>query len=316
MDPSALASSIVALRSSIKGLESRSSSLEWLLYVFVALVVIGVVLEFGSVVWEYREELEDFQRGTIRSPQKPSNRKLWFELSGAVLVAIGVSGELAIDVKSGDIQTALRAKNGELIGILQNASSIALHAASENEKQAAQLRTYAEGLKKQAEDERLARLKIEDAVAWRRLGKPQISELGSELAMFSRQLTAVVYNVSDLEAYSFASDIDVALHEFAHWNIGEPQPILKMREGPVNFGTNPPLERGVVIASTSDDGSRAAAKSLVKKLSALGFDSVLGKEFGAAKPTVQIMVEPRPVGAQGAAKLRVEREKVPKSHAK
>src|SRR5271157_2431110 len=99
MDSSALASSIAALRSSIRSLESRSDSLEAWLYFWVALVVLGVVLEVGFVLWEYKEERKEYHRGTIRSPQKPSGWKLLLELLGAVLVATGVAGEFAIDIK-------------------------------------------------------------------------------------------------------------------------------------------------------------------------------------------------------------------------
>src|ERR1700722_19248811 len=135
MDPSALSNSIAALRSSIKDLESRSSSLESLLYFFVALVVIGVVLEVGFVAWEYRGDLEEYHRGTIRSPQDPNKWKLFIELLGAVLVAIGVTGELGVDVKSGTIQTDLRTKNGELVQLLEGVSSAALERAAELEAQ-------------------------------------------------------------------------------------------------------------------------------------------------------------------------------------
>jgi hypothetical protein len=138
--------------------------------------------------------------------------------------------------------------------------------------------------------------------------------MGTNLAIFPRQLTALVYNANDLEAYSFATDIDVALHEFAKWNVAEPQAVLMMREGPVNFGTNPPLERGVVVNSTSDEGSRAAAKTVVGKLSAFGFDAFIGKPIPKERPTVQIFVEPRPEGPQGAAKLRIEAEKQQKAN--
>jgi len=76
--------------------------------------------------------------------------------------------------------------------------------AAEAERETAQL-------SKDAEDERLARVKLEEAVAWRRLTKSQIAEMGSVLAAYPKQLTALVYNVSDLEAYGFAMDIDVCL---------------------------------------------------------------------------------------------------------
>jgi hypothetical protein len=166
-------------------------------------------------------------------------------------------------------------------------------------------------LKELAEKEHLARVKLEASVAWRRLTKDQISDLGTALEVFPRQLTALVYNVNDIEAYSFATDVDVALHEFAKWNIAEPQAVLSMREGPVNFGTNPPLERGVVVNSTPDERSRAAAKAVVDKLSSFGFDAVIGAPIPKETPTVQVFVQPRPEGPQGAAKLRSKGKDTP-----
>jgi hypothetical protein len=112
-------------------LESTSRSLELWLYLFVALVVIGVVLEVGFVLWEYRGALEEYQRGTIRSPHKPSGWRLCFELLGAALVAIGVAGELGVDIKSGTVQTGLRTKNGELIQLLEGVSGAALSNAAQ-----------------------------------------------------------------------------------------------------------------------------------------------------------------------------------------
>lgn len=203
--------------------------------------------------------------------------------------------------------TDARTKLGEQqerAAVAEKALRDVTNTAGEANERAAVANLRASRLEKETEDERMARVKIEDAVAWRRLSKAQIQEIGTRLAVFHTQLTSLAYNVADLEAYNFATDIDVALHEFAKWNIAEPQAVLKMREGPVNFGTNPPLERGVVVSSTSDDKSRSAASAVVEELSKLGFDAVIAAPINAQKPTVQIWVEPRPEGPQGAAKLR------------
>src|ERR1017187_10380000 len=204
MDPSALSSSIATLRSSIKDLESSSSSLESLLYFFVALVVIGVVLEVGFVIWEYSEEREEYQRGTIRSPQKPSVWKLSFELLGALLVAIGVAGELGVDVKSGTIQTELRTKNGELIQLLEGASSAALITAAQSEKDAAQLRKDAEGLKKAAEDERVARLRLEAQIQPREYTASEQKRIIDSCDPFAGQFVNVRSQPYDVEGAVFA----------------------------------------------------------------------------------------------------------------
>jgi hypothetical protein len=104
-------------------------------------------------------------------------------------------------------------------------------------------------------------------------------------------------------------DIDIALHELAKWNVGEPQSILEMRPGPVKFGTNLPLERGVEVRSTKDERSTAAAKAVMDELIGFGFDTIAGEPINAPNPSVQIFVQPRPEGPQGKAKLR-------KTHAK
>src|SRR5580658_9639274 len=114
MDFSAIASSTLAARSTIKALEGSINSLEVGLHIFVALVVIGVVLEVVVVLWERHEEREDVIRGRFL-PQAAHNFKFCFELLGAALVAIGVAGELWVDIESGGLQTKLRAKNGELV---------------------------------------------------------------------------------------------------------------------------------------------------------------------------------------------------------
>ncbi len=232
------------------------------------------------------------------------------------MVAGGVAGEFFIHIKAGKVETDMRDATAQLVALAderaadaEQKAGIAYSDAGAANKKAGELSVKAAQLKKEAEAEALARVRIEDAVAWRKLTKDQISCMGTSLAIFPRQLTALVYNVGDLEAYSFATDIDVALHEFAKWNIAEPQSILVMREGPVNFGTNPPLERGVVVSSTRDNESRAAALAVMDKLSSFGFDATIGAPIPKEQPTVQVFVQPRPEGPQGEAKLRAEAKK-------
>ena len=139
MDASALAKAAEVLRSSIRANESFSSSLESWLYFWVSLVVLGVAIEIVLVVLEYREELEDFHRGTIHSPEKPKKLKFGVEFFAAALVVIGVAGELVIDVRVGSLQTGLRAKNEELIQLLEGAAGDALRHAVTTEKSNKQL---------------------------------------------------------------------------------------------------------------------------------------------------------------------------------
>jgi hypothetical protein len=191
MDTSALLSAAAALRNSISTLESRAGSLESWLYFWVALVVIGVVLETGFVWWEYKEERKEFHRGTIRSPQRPSFWKLAFELIGAVLVAAGVAGELAIDVKAGSLQTELRNKNGELIQLLEGTAGRALKEAAaaiaSNEQLGIDLETEKQKTARFQKEADMARLEISaQGPRWALLRKAA-PELSKRLSRFAGQ---------------------------------------------------------------------------------------------------------------------------------
>jgi hypothetical protein len=170
-----------------------------------------------------------------------------------------------------------------------------------NEKEAARL-------SKAAEDERLARIKIEERVAWRRLTKDQQSEIGLRLRPFSGLESLVQYDVNDIEEYEFGLDIASSLH-IAQWRISEPLGMLMMREGPVPLGTNPPIETGVTIKSTGDKIARDASNALLHELLIRGFDVRRSPENDSrSQSVVFVILEHRPEGAQGEAKLRKQQQ--------
>lgn len=182
-----------------------------------------------------------------------------------------------------------------------------------SEERAAGLEKQAAELSKAAEDERTARVELESKVAWRSLNKLARSEIAFHLAQFSKQPALISYNPQDVEAASFASDIAAALHE-AKWDVFDAMAVLKMREGPVPFGTNPQLDTGVRIWSTDDANSRKAATVIVAQLSFHGFDAVMSddaKSLLSIHPTptrVVISVEHKPEWAQGEYKLRAQKK--------
>lgn len=89
---------------------SRSSLHGWL-HFWTFLVVVGVALEEFFVVKEYAAELRDFRRGIVHPPEKPSILLFRLGLLGAGLVAIGVAGELYVDVQAGKVETEIREAN-------------------------------------------------------------------------------------------------------------------------------------------------------------------------------------------------------------
>jgi hypothetical protein len=111
---SALESAISALERDIKTLENSSVPLEHWLPLFSCLVVVGVVMELWVIRRQYGDERDDWRRGTIRSPEKPSIAKLLVEVVSVLLITWGIVGELWVGIKITSINGVLRSKNAEL----------------------------------------------------------------------------------------------------------------------------------------------------------------------------------------------------------
>ena len=112
---SALVNAISALESSIRALETSSEELETLwLPLWTTLVVIGVFAEVWAVIREHDDAKKSWARGIITPPEKPSTFMFWIGLIGAVLVALGVAGELGASFRLASINGQLRGKNSEL----------------------------------------------------------------------------------------------------------------------------------------------------------------------------------------------------------
>lgn len=120
-DASALDSSISALKSSISVLESSlktvgQSSGRWETVAWVCSIVValGVAAEIIGIVWEYRDDLRDWRRGIIRPPDRPSSKKLWFEIAATLLVVAGIFGEAGASLELASINSQLRSITSEL----------------------------------------------------------------------------------------------------------------------------------------------------------------------------------------------------------
>ena len=106
------------LRTLLDNLDMSRASLHGWLHFCTFLVVFGVALEVAFVVWEYAEELHDFRRGIVHPPEKPGTLLLLLGLLGAGLVAVGVAGELYIDVQAGKVETEIRKVNELRVSLL------------------------------------------------------------------------------------------------------------------------------------------------------------------------------------------------------
>ncbi len=282
-DPSALESSISALERDVSALESAVKALEissacwepWV-WVFSALVVVGVVMELWVVRRDWREEWETFAIwyfvSVTRSPSRPSRLKLWIEVLSVVFIAIGVAGELGIGVKISLINGAIRGKAGEL--------------RSKN----ADLRSKSDQLvallENAAEDERLARIQLEERVAWRTISPADIARIGSKLSVHRGIRIAVSTVAGNEEAVSFAGDVG-AIFTTARWSF----------LGVVPMGNLGVQRFGLRIATTRDDLTRTAAQDLRKALDRLGFKPTYEESdqvFAGGGAGIYVSVELRP----------------------
>lgn len=343
-DTSALESAISALESSISALESSIATLDgslafWEFWGFTSagLVVIGVLLELHDVLHRYDEErvawaLSFF--GVVRSLEKPRFwKKYRVELASVILVAGGIASELgaglmieskntalrAIDIQLRSKNSELRSKSDQLLGIARKESKDAEATAKGFEAQIADSNAKAKSAEATAETERLERVKIEAAVAWRSLDDKQKRDIGAALASFSTKAGASIwYESSTTEAQMFADDIAEALR-LGHIQTTNVGGVMSMAEGGKWNGSIVGGQTGVIIQSTNNPVAIDFALDVVKELSSRGFDTIRQKDPPFEKgtgPVIWINVEARPKGPQGEYKLQAEREAKAKKQAK
>jgi hypothetical protein len=181
-----------ALKTLLDNLERSRSSLHGWLHFWTFLVVVGVVLEVVFVVWEYAVELKDFKRGIVHPPEKPSILLLVLGLLGAGLVAVGVAGELYIDVKANSLETEIRKANEDRISLLSGAE-----------------RLQEEYVYALAHGTRQSQINVSAFRALRNLPKAQAE---------------ICYSAYDFEAYWFAALVANNLKKESDWQVDGPLP--------------------------------------------------------------------------------------------
>jgi hypothetical protein len=237
-------------------------------------------------------------------------------LIAAFLVLAGVAGEYLIEVPTIDKRERLRkgikqvsmallllGLAGDVLGIVIGQAQMAVLM-----QESAQLNRDAEGLRKQAEDEQAARIKIQATVAWRRLPKDQQSVIADHLRNFPEVRIAVSYLGGMPESSEFADDIKAALRA-AKLNLRPREPYSLF--GGYGGGVQPlrPLT-GVNISGVGNRGSKVAA-AIQRELCAVGFDTTITDKpnAGIFEPhpdiDIAVLVVGRPVTEQGAAQLKI-----------
>jgi hypothetical protein len=109
-----LKSSISVLESSLKTTEGSSGHWETFGWLCAVAVGIGIAGEIVVIVSEHFEDLEDWERGIIRPPDRPPAWRFWFDIVATLIVLGGVFGEAGATGAVASINSQLRSKTSEL----------------------------------------------------------------------------------------------------------------------------------------------------------------------------------------------------------
>jgi len=140
------------------------------------LVGIGVVAEVAFALHKHLEAMDAWRRG-ITFPGKPSRLWFLFELIAAALVAAGVSGELAIEARTGTLETQIREVNNQRSALRQAQSGEAKQFA----QGAAEAAQRAKAAAAEAESQlNLLRIKAKSISASQRKPHPQSDAVANQ----------------------------------------------------------------------------------------------------------------------------------------
>lgn len=206
--------------------------------------------------------------------------------------------QFGIDLKDKDVKIS---EANDRAGAAIERASKADERASKNEKEAARLA-------KEAEDERMARAKIEARVAWRRLTPQQKEHIGLSLSRFSNQAAVNFwFSSGDTESSWFAADIADAA-QAGKLHIYPPASLMQVLSGKLDEAVRR-VDTGVRISSSPKfPQTQLLADLLSRELNDCGFDAVSQIDPSlVTQPEIQVFVNPRPEGPQGEAKLREQK---------
>jgi hypothetical protein len=284
-------SSVVAIHAALEGIA---------VLFFVALVVFDVLAHLNKQLETLFERIALVCFGLAVLAEVcayPYSRRIDTLSKEAYVATDGKIAEL--NKEAGDARHKA-GESDERAGRAFERASKADERAAKNEKEAAVLR-------KRAEDEALARVKIEARVAWRRLTAQQKQDIGLALARsFSNQGVSLWYSQGDTESSWFAADIAEALQAAHTLRVYPPGGIMSMLESGRLGGPIRRTETGVIVQSTGDERSRQLADGIIHELTVRGFNPARQTDPPVDPnpvPQVWVNVNPRPDGPQGEFKL-------------
>jgi hypothetical protein len=181
-----------ALRSALASANDCGSLLQQELRFWTWVVVVGVALELGVILWEYIEELHDFRRGFVHPPDKPNWLLYAFGFVAAGLVVLGVGGELHAESKIDKLETCIRKGNDALFLLLSKEAGDARDSAQKARDAAKQAWEYA---------------------AWRTISDKQAELMRKRIRSLKGHKIVFFGNFQDAETQSFAKRLAAVLDD-------------------------------------------------------------------------------------------------------
>lgn len=187
------------------------------------LVALGCIAELPET-WAIWVGWRRAKRGLVLDPEDETSWHKPVAAIGLLLVILGIVGETICEAYVSVDETSIRAHDEEILGDSGVRAANAELDAANARKETAQLTKDTQGLKteaenahKDAEGERLARMKIEERLAWRRIPPQNFKKLVAMLRPFAGSSIVVeIEGNGDLEASTFGADILKLLND-AQW---------------------------------------------------------------------------------------------------
>jgi hypothetical protein len=268
----------------LKILEMRWSSLDPLARIFAFVVFVGVAVEIGAVAREWYDDFRDFRRGTIHTPDKPVLSKYFWGLFSSVLVTLGILGELLVGVSASKVESKIRLTTDTLVSVIGSKAKAAGERAAASEQKAARFN-------KAAEDERSARVKIEQQLEWRRITPSQSDAICKGVSSFRDTKITMADLMGDAEGAQFASDLSDALqNKGCGWIVTGGGASITARMGI--------LPEGLFIVVRNFNDPPPAAVRLLQVLESANLTAILAPGPKDFDPNIALMifvgVKPRP----------------------
>lgn len=284
---------------------------------FTALVFAGLIAEIFVVVVDWHEERVGFFDGILSPPKDPGISKLIFGLTGAMLVAVGVGGELWTHQRATIVEDDMQVAVGKLVAFADNEAGVAISGAGEANERASKNEREAARLRGEAESEKSARAKLEAVIQPRELKYPWA--LRYSCRKFGGHAIQVTSYALDAEGWRLGQEIISVLRNCTPFVLDNTSSISVMGGFETGVRVSGPDNEKLLKDSLSDalsqehllssDNSSAGAPKASMQLGGILPDSKIVTVMVGVKPLPITTSPDQPVGQRNETIIRHKKNK-------